>query len=103
MGGGPSKSKQLWQRTVSPGVPGSACSACRTSGADASPASGMPFSKNASRRRLSLPNPQAARAALSDFRRTHEPAALAEARDALGPERWETVVEFEGGREGGFA
>ena len=46
---------------------------------------------------------QAARAALSDFRRTHEPAALAEAREALGPERWEAVVEFEGGREGGFA
>jgi hypothetical protein len=50
-----------------------------------------------------LPPLQAARAALSDFRRTHEPAALAEAREALGPERWEAVVEFEGGREGGFA
>jgi len=54
-------------------------------------------------RTLSSIDMQAARAALSDFRRTHEPAALAEARDVLGPDRWEAVTEFEGGREGGFA
>lgn len=49
------------------------------------------------------PTGKAARTALADFRRTHEPAALAETRCLLGAEGWEAITEIEGGREGGFA